>query len=31
MRDTLTDLESDLLMLVAPIVRKLAEADARDR
>jgi DNA-binding MarR family transcriptional regulator len=29
MSDTLTELESDLLMLVAPILRKLAEADAR--
>jgi DNA-binding MarR family transcriptional regulator len=27
MRDTLTALEFDLLMLVAPILRKLAEAD----
>jgi DNA-binding MarR family transcriptional regulator len=29
MRDTLTDLEFDLLMLVAPVLRKLADADAR--
>lgn len=28
MRDTLTDLEFDLLMLVAPVLRKLADADA---
>ena len=28
MRDTLTELEFDLLMLVAPILRKLASADA---
>jgi hypothetical protein len=27
MRDTLTDLEFDLLMLVAPVLRKLADAD----
>ncbi|MHA3023323.1 MarR family winged helix-turn-helix transcriptional regulator [Mycobacterium sp. BMJ-28] len=29
MRDTLTELEFDLLMLVAPVLRKLADADAR--
>jgi DNA-binding MarR family transcriptional regulator len=29
MRETLTDLEFDLLMLVAPVLRKLADADAR--
>jgi DNA-binding MarR family transcriptional regulator len=29
MRDTLTDLEFDLLMLVAPVLRKLADADNR--
>ena len=29
MRDTLTDLEFDLLLLVAPVLRKLADADAR--
>lgn len=29
MRDTLTDLEFDLLILVAPVLRKLADADAR--
>lgn len=29
MRDTLTDLEFDLLMLVAPILRKLADSDTR--
>jgi DNA-binding MarR family transcriptional regulator len=29
MSDTLTGLESDLLMLVAPILRKLAEAEGR--
>lgn len=28
MRDTLSELEFDLLMLVAPILRKLAEADS---
>ncbi|MCX2711046.1 MarR family winged helix-turn-helix transcriptional regulator [Mycolicibacterium sp. J2] len=28
MRDTLTDLEFDLLMLVAPVLRKLADADS---
>ncbi|KWX65970.1 MarR family winged helix-turn-helix transcriptional regulator [Mycobacterium sp. NAZ190054] len=28
MRETLSDLEFDLLMLVAPILRKLAESDA---
>ncbi|MGP4055282.1 MarR family winged helix-turn-helix transcriptional regulator [Mycobacterium sp. 4D054] len=28
MRDTLSELEFDLLMLVAPILRKLAESDA---
>ncbi len=28
MRDTLTDLEFDLLMLVAPVLRKLADAEA---
>jgi DNA-binding MarR family transcriptional regulator len=28
MRDTLTDLEIDLLMLVAPVLRKLADGDA---
>ncbi|MBI3224740.1 MAG: MarR family transcriptional regulator [Mycolicibacterium cosmeticum] len=28
MRDALTDLEFDLLMLVAPVLRKLADADA---
>lgn len=28
MRDALTDLECDLLMLVAPVLRKLADADA---
>ena len=27
MRDTLTELEFDLLMLVAPVLRKLADAD----
>jgi DNA-binding MarR family transcriptional regulator len=27
MRETLTDLEFDLLMLVAPVLRKLADAD----
>jgi DNA-binding MarR family transcriptional regulator len=30
MSATLTELESDLLMLVAPILRKLAEADTRN-
>ncbi len=30
MRDTLTDLETDLLMLVAPILRKLARAKSTD-
>jgi DNA-binding MarR family transcriptional regulator len=30
MSDTLTELESDLLMLVAPILRKLAEAEAAE-
>lgn len=29
MRETLTDLERDLLMLVAPILRKLARAESR--
>jgi DNA-binding MarR family transcriptional regulator len=29
MRDTLTDLEFDLLMLVAPVLRKLADAEGR--
>ena len=29
MRDTLSELEFDLLMLVAPVLRKLADADAR--
>jgi DNA-binding MarR family transcriptional regulator len=29
MRDTLTDLEFDLLMLVAPVLRKLAYSDAK--
>lgn len=29
MRESLTELEFDLLMLVAPILRKLAESDAR--
>lgn len=29
MRETLTDLEFDLLMLVAPVLRKLAERDER--
>jgi DNA-binding MarR family transcriptional regulator len=29
MRETLTGLEFDLLMLVAPVLRKLADADAR--
>lgn len=29
MRETLTDLEFDLLMLVAPVLRKLADADSR--
>ena len=29
MRDNLTDLEFDLLMLVAPVLRKLAYADAK--
>jgi hypothetical protein len=29
MRETLTDLEFDLLMLVAPVLRKLADADAQ--
>ena len=28
MRESLTELEFDLLMLVAPILRKLAEADS---
>ena len=28
MRDTLSTLEFDLLMLVAPILRKLADADS---
>lgn len=28
MADTLTDLEVDLLMLVAPVLRKLASTDA---
>jgi DNA-binding MarR family transcriptional regulator len=28
MRDHLTDLEFDLLMLVAPVLRKLADADS---
>jgi hypothetical protein len=28
MRDTLTELEFNLLMLVAPVLRKLADADA---
>jgi hypothetical protein len=27
MRDTLTDLEFDLLMLVAPVLRKLADGE----
>ena len=31
MRDTLSELEFDLLMLVAPILRKLAESDAGAR
>lgn len=31
MRDTLTDLEFDLLMLVAPVLRKLADGDERSR
>jgi DNA-binding MarR family transcriptional regulator len=31
MRDTLTDLEFDLLMLVAPVLRKLADGDERLR
>ena len=31
MQDTLTDLESDLLMLVAPVLRKLADGDERLR
>lgn len=31
MRETLTDLESDLLMLVAPVLRKLADGDERLR
>ena len=31
MRDTLTDLECDLLMLVAPVLRKLADGDDRSR
>ena len=31
MRDTLTDLEFDLLMLVAPVLRKLADGDERQR
>ena len=30
MSDTLTELESDLLMLVAPILRKLAEAETAE-
>lgn len=30
MRDNLTDLESDLVMLVAPILRKLARAESRE-
>jgi DNA-binding MarR family transcriptional regulator len=29
MRDTLTDLEFDLLMIVAPVLRKLADADCQ--
>jgi DNA-binding MarR family transcriptional regulator len=29
MRETLTDLEFDLLMLVAPVLRKLADAEAQ--
>jgi hypothetical protein len=29
MGDTLTDLESDLLMLVAPVLRKLAYSDGK--
>jgi DNA-binding MarR family transcriptional regulator len=29
MRETLTELEFDLLMLVAPVLRKLADADSR--
>ena len=29
MRETLTDLEFDLLMLVAPVLRKLADAEGR--
>lgn len=29
MSDTLTDLEFDLLMIVAPVLRKLADADTR--
>jgi DNA-binding MarR family transcriptional regulator len=31
MRETLTDLEFDLLMLVAPVLRKLADGDERQR
>lgn len=31
MRETLTDLEFDLLMLVAPVLRKLADGDERLR
>jgi DNA-binding MarR family transcriptional regulator len=31
MRETLTDLEFDLLMLVAPVLRKLADGDERPR
>jgi len=29
MRETLSDLEFDLLMLVAPVLRKVADADTR--
>ncbi len=29
MRDNLTDLEFDLLMLIAPVLRKLAYAEAK--
>jgi DNA-binding MarR family transcriptional regulator len=31
MRESLTDLEFDLLMLVAPVLRKLADGDERSR
>jgi hypothetical protein len=31
MRDTLTELEFNLLMLVAPVLRKLADGDERSR